>query len=215
MKTIGESYILPKFIELNRLSQSGFTFFLFNCAGEWDAISTQEYVINNPLRALVKFHPNIEWLSPWLNYRIWLTLVSLTIIFGLPLALKDVRLGGAKGRTLVIARMATSSVALSKILCRGSANVKFVVSMAGVPLVNFYRKYFLKFVYRQYESLILPVSSMSEHLAKLTLLNPSDFQVCGKGLDTQSLKHWLRQFHPSQLTVHMARLKHQVLGGML
>ena len=87
-KKIGETYILPKFLRDNK--KSSIRFFLFNATGEWDHLSDATYVIENPMKFIVRFSPNIERFSPWLNYRIWLSFASISIFLGLIFKLREI-----------------------------------------------------------------------------------------------------------------------------
>ena len=138
---------------------------LFNSVGEWDHIDKNS-VIDNPLRKFIVLCPNIESISPWWNYRIWLSFTSILIIFGLPVALfKEIFL--RKKNYVIISRMATSSVALSKIITPFSWRATYIASMAGVPLMNAYRKYLLRFVYLSYDKVVTPVEMKITYLKEI------------------------------------------------
>jgi len=163
-KNIGETYVLPRLLR-ESLKDKMVSMKLFNSVGEWDHIDKNS-VIDNPLRKFIVLCPNIESISPWWNYRIWLSFTSILIIFGLPLALfKEIFL--RKKNYVIISRMATSSVALSKMITPFSWRATYIASMAGVPLMNAYRKYLLRFVYLAYDKVVSPVEMMIPYLKEI------------------------------------------------
>ena len=184
-KKIGETYIFPKMLEENQ-SCSEISFALYNVSGEWDHLSGDYFVINNPLMFLPKLSPNIESISPWWNYRIWLMFVSLSIFMSLPLVL--IRLAKSHKKIFVVARMATSSVGLVGFFFNNKKKYKFIASMAGVPLVSALRKISWPVLYRNFDAIVCPCETMISHVANLTDLKKEIFVVIPNAvLDESSL----------------------------
>lgn len=164
-KKIGETYIFPRMLDVWETNESQLV--LFNVVGEWDHLDT-ECVIANPMRWFAELAPNIENFSPWLNYRIWLTFTSLSIIFGLPIILW--RITALHNNITVIARMATLSVIISRFW--SPRKVRFCASMAGVPLANIGRKLLWRIFYTSYDTIYIPCETMRNHLIRLLKTYP-------------------------------------------
>lgn len=168
-KKIGETYILPKFLRDNK--KSSIRFFLFNATGEWDHLSDATYVIENPMKFIVRFSPNIERFSPWLNYRIWLSFASISIFLGLIFKLREIT---KSHNVSVIARMSTSAVALIPYIYR-SKDVSFIASMAGVPLPSPLRDFSWPIIYRNFWKIVSPSREMNLFLKSYLKLDDISF----------------------------------------
>lgn len=178
LKSIGETYVLPRLcrsVDGNSKCQ----LFLFNVAGEWDFLrGTEVKLIENPMRWIVRLAPNLEGISPWWNYRVWLFFVSMSIASGLPMALR------AHPHSIVVARMATSAVALA---ARFTTRCKFVASMAGVPLPSALRSATWPWLYRSYSLIVVPVREMLPLVCSVTSRKASECRVIPNAvLDKQS-----------------------------
>ena len=168
-KKIGETYILPKFLRDNK--KSSICFFLFNATGEWDHLSDATYVIENPMKFIVRFSPNIERFSPWLNYRIWLSFASISIFLGLIFKLREIT---KSHNVSVIARMSTSAVALIPFFYR-SKDASFIASMAGVPLSSPLRNSTWPIIYRNFRKIVSPSLEMNFYLKSYLKLDENSF----------------------------------------
>ena len=166
LKKIGETYLFERFINYNQPTGFKSRFYVFNVCGEWDHLQNKSYVLENPFRKVVDFCPNLEAFSPWWHYRLWLCFVSLSILLGLPVAIRRFTKGANNSKFLVVARMATAAVSLSSILT-DRKKVKFVASMAGVPLLNLYRKWTWFLLYKSFNHVVCPTPSMVQYLTDL------------------------------------------------
>lgn len=173
-KKIGESYIFPRLLREAK-GNTSLKLMLYNVAGEWDHLSESYNVINNPLGFIVRLAPNIERISPWLNYRIWLTFISISLIVSLPLII--IRLSSSHQRLVVISRMATSATGIVALLFKNAKNVKFVASMAGVPLLNKFRAKFWPHLYSNFALVVCPCATMVSYVAEMTRLPDTKFAV--------------------------------------
>lgn len=173
-KKIGETYILPNLIEVSADDREA-RVYLFNVSGEWDHLPKSQ-VIENPVKFITRLAPDIERLNPWLNYRIWLIFVSLSIVVGLPIVFwlnRDI-----KGlRPITVARMATSSVSISRFFIPKNRMPILVASMAGVPMLNLYRRKFLKYFYSNFDFIVSPCHDMVPYLDDLLGLKKSAYTV--------------------------------------
>lgn len=173
-KKIGETYILPKLLsECEEIDEVQFA--LYNVAGEWDDLGDDYLVINNPLKSLMRYIPNIEKISPWLNYRVWLAFVSLSIVVSLPSVI--LRLLRSNEKVIIIGRMATSSIGFVGFLFTFNKSVKFVASMAGVPLPSKIRSIFWPIIYKNFDAIVCPCSTMVSYVAELTKVPDTLFSV--------------------------------------
>ena len=173
-KKIGESYIFPRLLKEAK-GNTSLKLTLYNVAGEWDHLRESYAVIDNPLGFIVRLAPNIERISPWLNYRIWLTFVSISLIVSLPLIL--LRLSRSHQRVIVISRMATSATGIVALLFKNAKKIKFVASMAGVPLLNNFRAKFWPHLYSNFDLVVCPCATMVSYVAEMTRLPNSKFAV--------------------------------------
>lgn len=180
-KKIGESYVLPRLVEYADREATKTPFYLFNVCGEWDDLKSSygKYIIENPASWIVRLAPDIESYNPWLNYRIWLTFVSISIVIGLPIALKGHR------DFIVTARMATSAAALAKYAI--NRNIRFVASMAGVPLPSFFRRISWPFLYRSFDRVVVPCGEMIPRLQILCNQPEHMFEVIPNAVLSESV----------------------------
>lgn len=160
-KKIGETYVLPRLLRTDVVKNTSPRFYLFNVCGEWDS-HVEEFgdrIIPNRCRWISRLSPNIERISPWWNYRIWLFFVSVSIAIGLPLSL------GKRRNTAVVMRMATSGGAVA---ARLASKLVFIASMAGVPHATLLRRLSWPFLYRSYDTVVTPCESMKAQVAMIT-----------------------------------------------
>jgi glycosyltransferase involved in cell wall biosynthesis len=167
LKAIGETYVLPR-LAMEASESDDISVLLFDVCGEWTSAKVDSvFIINNPLSWVVKLCPNLERFSPWWNYRIWLSFVTLSIVIGLPIALfrrKDGR------DSVIVGRMATTGVALAARL--SPKRYRFIASMAGVPLPSWLRKCSWPFLYRAFSRVIIPVEEMRDSVSTVTKIPP-------------------------------------------
>lgn len=164
LKKIGESYVLPNLAQADKGADLDIKF--FNVCGEWDDLEVPgDRVIDNPFRYIVRLAPNLEKISPWLNYRVWLSFVSLSIILSLPFVLRKM------DSPIVVARMATSAVALAARFSPSSTI--FVASMAGVPRPSILRKWTWPWLYRAFTRIVVPCSTMIPCVVEYTDISAS------------------------------------------
>lgn len=170
-KKIGESYVLPRLVKHAVERNLSTKFMLFNVCGEWDDLKDKygSYIIDNPASKIVGIAPDIESINPWLNYRVWLFFVSISIFVGLPLALRK------RKNIIVVARMATSAVAMARVL--SNRKIRFMASMAGVPLPSAFRRRSWPLLYRNYDRVVVPCSDMIPRLTKLCNKSETLFDV--------------------------------------
>jgi glycosyltransferase involved in cell wall biosynthesis len=163
LKAIGETYVLPR-LALEAAERDDISVLLFDVCGEWTFAKVDEkFVIKNPLAWIVKLAPNLERISPWWNYRVWLTFVTLSVAFGLPAALfRKKRDAGS----VVVGRMATTGVAIAARMT--SRRHRFVASMAGVPLPSALRQLSWPVLYRSFSHVVIPVDEMRDSVSKVT-----------------------------------------------
>jgi glycosyltransferase involved in cell wall biosynthesis len=163
LKAIGETYVLPR-LALEAAERDDISVLLFDVCGEWALAKVDEkFVIKNPLAWIVKLAPNLERISPWWNYRVWLTFVTLSVAFGLPAALFRKKRGAG---SIVVGRMATTGVAIAARMT--SRRHRFVASMAGVPLPSALRRLSWPLLYRRFSHVVIPVNEMRDSVSAVT-----------------------------------------------
>lgn len=177
LKKIGETYVLPRLCEY--ANSKGDKFALFNVAGEWDHLrKSDEYlIIDNKYRWFVNSAPDLERLNPWLNYRVWLFFVSISIFFGLLNAIKtyDIK--------LTVARMATSAVGLCS---KFTKRTKFIASMAGVPHQSLLRSITWPFLYHNFYRVVMPCKSMEDNIIGFTKKPKTQILTCANAVIPES-----------------------------
>ena len=166
LKAIGETYVLPR-LALEASERDDISVLLFDTCGEWAKAKVDEkFLIKNPFAWIVKFAPNIERISPWWNYRIWLTFVTMSVAFGLPAVLFRKK---SDARSIVVGRMATTGVALAARIT--SKRYMFVASMAGAPLPSPLRRLSWPFLYRSFSHVVIPVDEMRDSVSAVTKIS--------------------------------------------
>lgn len=176
-KKIGETYVLPRLVGAS--NNESINVSLFNVCGEWDSVdqTLRVNVIQNKCRWIASLSPDIEWLSPWWNYRVWLFFVSVSIAAGLPLSL------GRARRSTIVMRMATSGGAVAAMFTKKS---RFVASMAGVPHRTPLRRLTWPFLYQRYQKIIVPCESMLNAVADISRRSLNAVEVIPNAVLDQS-----------------------------
>ena len=198
-KKIGETYVLPRLLRKNDAAGDSALFRLFNVCGEWDDQYEEfgDRIIQNRCRWITRLSPDIENLSPWWNYRIWLFFVSISIAVGLPLSL------GARSNATVVMRMATSGGAIAAWF---APKLRFVASMAGVPHETFLRRFSWPLLYRSYARIVVPCESMKEAVAKISGKDIKTVEIIRNAVledDTSGKQFFINKFDDETLRIVM------------
>lgn len=166
-KKCGETYIFDNLINHSSKTKDDLDIYLYNHFNEFSHIKEKSFLIENKFK--INFFSNyFERLSPWLHYRCWMILTSITLITNFKLNFNFLKKKYQK--IFFISRMGNSAIALVSFF-NLTKNFYFVSSMAGYVKKNFIRYFFWKYLCKNYSFIHIPSKDMYNHTKKLFKYN--------------------------------------------
>lgn len=180
----GETYVLPNIAQYSQKNKDReFEIKLLNFSGEFDFLDS-ELLIENPLKFKLKMK-KLKSLSSWLHYRVWLIIISLQLIFTLPLLLLK-----NKNKYLeieVIARMTSTAIVIQSLFFLFNQKINFHLWLAGQPQPSTFRKIFWPILFKRYKSIFIPTEQMRKSIFKL--ISHSNIKLLRNAVINDELKY--------------------------